>query len=430
MKKIKVCMFVWNQFTNDARVLREATALADKGYQLDLIAIHDPYEKGLPKEEIINGFSVKRVDRFPKCYLKLQETFKFAKGILRNRQNNLGYFILLVLLGVVFSPLILIVAPLGYLFKKIGLFKLYIIMGIFFKMVSQGLKKDYDVYHCHDLNTLPQGYLCNILRKKKLIYDSHEVQTSRTGYVGKQYYYLEKFLVSKIDKMIMTTNTRADHTAELYSIQKPVVIHNYPFYNKPPKGKVNLHELLDIPKDEPILLYQGGIQEGRGLEQIVEATPFFNRGIVVFIGDGRIKNQLMKKCSDLNIDHKVRFLSKVPVNDLIFYTQNAYLGFQVLQNICFNHYSTLSNKLFEYIMAEVPMVASDFPEIVRIVEGSKVGVVVDPHSVEEIVEAVNFLLANPKLRDEYSKNCGEASEKFNWLHEQHVLLEMYQELVA
>lgn len=428
--KRKVCMFVWNHFTNDARVLREATALAEKGYELDLIALHDPLDNNLKKVEEINGFTVKRVDRFPKLYLKARGALASIRSLLKDWKRNILPLSLMLLLGVLLSPLLIPLLVIGFLLKIVGVLKLFTRATVFLKMVSQGLKKDYDVYHCHDLNTLPQGYICNIFRKKKLIYDSHEVQTSRTGYVGKQYYYLEKYLVKKIDKMVMTTNTRADFTADLYKIEKPVVIHNYPFYKKPPKGTVNLYQILDIPEDEPILLYQGGIQQGRGLEQIVEAVPYFKRGITVFIGDGKIKESLVRKCKELNIESKVRFLPKVPVNDLIFYTQNAYLGFQVLQNICFNHYSTLSNKLFEYIMAEVPMVASNFPEIVRIVNDSELGVVVDPHKVEEIAEAVNQLLDNPELRDKYSANCRFASEKYNWTNEQNVLLNMYQDLLT
>lgn len=423
-------MFVWNHFTNDARVLREATALAEKGYELDLIALHDPFDDSLKKVEEINGFTVKRVDRFPKLYLKARGTLASVRSMLKDWQRNFLPLSLLFLLGVLLSPILIPLLLIGFLLKIVGVLKLFTRATIFLKMVAQGLKKDYDFYHCHDLNTLPQGYICNRLRKKKLIYDSHEVQTSRTGYVGKQYYYLEKYLVKKIDKMVMTTNTRAEFTADLYNIEKPVVIHNYPFYKKPPKGTVNLYEILDIPENEPILLYQGGIQQGRGLEQIVEAVPYFKRGITVFIGDGKIKDSLVRKCKELNIESKVRFLPKVPVNDLIFYTQNAYLGFQVLQNICFNHYSTLSNKLFEYIMAEVPVVASNFPEIVRIVNDSEIGVIVDPHKVEQIAKAVNQLLDKPELRDRYSTNCQSASEKYNWLNEQSVLIKMYQDLLT
>lgn len=430
MKNIKVCMFVWNHFTNDARVLREATALAEQGYELDLIALHDPFDKNLKKVEEINGFTVKRVDRYPGFYLKLRDFVYYIKKMLKDGKSNLLHLSLFALLGVTLSPILIPLGLVVLLFKVLGVFKLYTRGTIFLRMISQGLKKDYDVYHCHDLNTLPQGYICNLLKKKKLIYDSHEVQTSRTGYVGKQYYFLEKYLIKRVDKLVETTDTRADYTAKLYGIEKATIIHNYPFYKKPPKGTVNLYQILDIPKDEPILLYQGGIQEGRGLEQIVEAVPYFDRGVTVFIGDGKIKDSLVKRCKDLDIESRVRFLPKVPVNDLIYYTQNAYLGFQVLQNICFNHYSTLSNKLFEYIMAEVPMVASNFPEIIRIVNESEVGVIVDPHKVDEIVKAVNTLLADPHLRDRYSINCRAASEKYNWLNEQHVLLEMYQGLLS
>ena len=89
---------------------------------------------------------------------------------------------------------------------------------------------------------------------------------------------------------------------------------------------------------------------------------------MVFIGDGRIKPELQQMVKDMKLEDRVKFIPKVPVQDLIHYTKNAYLGFQLLNNVCFNHYSASSNKLFEYMMSGVPVVACSFPEIQGVVE--------------------------------------------------------------
>ncbi|WP_207644734.1 glycosyltransferase [Caloranaerobacter ferrireducens] len=425
----KICMFVWNHFTNDARVLREAIALTEAGYEVDVVAVHDPKNPHLSRKETLNGFNVIRVKRYPNIYIKIQElkrkVFK-TKKIVKNKKMLV---LLMIPAAILLFPLFLVYKLIYLFLKKTKFLKTYIRFCIFLRMIKEGLRKDYDIYHSNDLNTLPQGYICKLIKKSKLIYDSHEVQTSRTGYVGKQYYYLEKFLIKKIDKMIMTTDTRAEYTAKLYGIEKPEVVHNYPFYRVPQKHSVDLYKLLDITKEEPILLYQGGIQQGRGLEKIVEAIPKIKKGVIVFIGDGKIKNEIIKLCEEIGVMDRVRFVPKVPVNELLNYTQNAYLGFQVLQNICYNHYSTLSNKLFEYIMAEVPVVASSFPEIKKVVEGERVGVTIDPHESENIAKAVNFMIDNPDKYAEYKANCKKAREKYNWEREKENFIRIYREVI-
>lgn len=403
MKK-KVCMFVWNHFTNDARVMRECTALVENGYDVKLVAIHNNKDKKLKKSEEIYGFEIIRVDRWPKLIVFYQNFRRNWKKEIRSVKN------------ILLLPFIMLLGMFLMVAKKIKLIKFWVILNIGIQMIKEGLSEDFDIYHSNDLNTLPQGWICSKLlnKNKKLIYDSHEVQTSRTGYVGKKYHYLEKFLVNKIDVMIMTTKTRAEYTENLYN-NKVKVIHNYPFYSVGnQEQKINLHSELNIDRNEPILLYQGGIQEGRGLINILEAVPYFKAGITVFIGDGEIKPLLLQKVKELKIEDRVRFLDKVPAEDLKYYTKNAYLGFQVLENVCFNHYSALSNKLFEYMMAEVPIVACDFPEIKKVVEEENIGICVDSNDPQKISRAVNELLNDKKQWEDMKKNCTISREKYNW----------------
>lgn len=362
----KVCMFVWNNLINDARVKREASALAEEGYDVTVICTKDD---NTLKEEIIEGFKVKRV----------------------NASSTLQVII---------------------------------------NMIRKGSNEEFDVYHSNDLKTLPQGYICSkILKNKKLIYDAHEVETSRTGHKGKIKYYFEKFLVGKVDKMIMTTDTRAEYNSELYKIKKPEVIHNYPFIKEIDYSKFNLYQIANIPFNEPILLYQGGLQPGRGLENIVGAIPKFKKGITVFIGDGKSKDKIKAMVKERGIQDKVRFLDTVPSEDLMYYTQHAYLGFQVLQNTSFNHYSALSNKLLEYTMMEVPVIASDFPEMSKVINKYKVGISIDSHVYDNISDAVNYLLDNPEKYMELKQNCSYAKEILNWNREKKRLLNVYESLL-
>jgi glycosyltransferase involved in cell wall biosynthesis len=430
----KVCAFVFNHFTNDARVLRENSALVEAGYEVDLIALHDFENPDLPKREMREeGFQVIRVNSQLPALLNFP--FTFCADIMKYVKMNIftKLIALLLLLASVFfiSPWMILVAALifilGNRYVRIASNRGYSIL----EMMYYGLKKNYDVYHSNDLNTLPQGIVCaKIFKRSNLIYDSHEVQSSRSGYENPIFGKIEKFLIKYIDIMIHENNTRAKYTQELYDIPYPEVIHNYPFVSRPEESEaINLHKELGIDEDEPILLYQGGVQKGRGLELIVKATPLFKRGKVVFIGDGKIKPDLIKLVDEMKLEDRVKFISKVPVDELLNYTRNAYLGFQILNNINFNHYSASSNKLFEYMMSGVPAVACSFPEIQKVVEEEFTGVCVDSHDISSIAEGVNYLLDHPEIRDEMSRNCLKARNKYNWNEEKKIFIAIYEKVL-
>lgn len=422
----RVGMFVWNHFTNDARVLRECTTLSQNGYDVELICIDDPNDPTISQyEEINDHFRVYRMQRYPTTLILLQKLYRFAVG------KRWPLIPLLFIWGAMLYVLpwitIALTILVGLLLKtKVRV--LWIRGALIIRMIIKGHRGNYDIYHSNDLNTLPQGWVSAKwrLKKKPLIYDSHEVQTSRTGYDSPWYKRFEQFFIKRIDSMIVENHTRAKYNEDLYGFY-PHVLHNYPSLEiQQTDEKVNLHEMLGLPPDEKILLYQGGIQAGRGLEKLIEAFPFFIEGTLVFIGDGKIKEKLQQMVKERGLEEKIRFIPKVPVRDLPKYTKNAYLAFQVLNNINFNHWSASSNKLFEYMMNEVPVVACNFPEIKKVVEGSQIGVTIDPHIPEEIAKGVNYLLENPDKREIFSANCKQARMKYNWEIEQENLLEVYR----
>lgn len=423
-----ICMFVWNHFTNDARVLRECTALSESGFSVDLICIHDPNDPSLKKHEKINNrFNVYRVRRYPLLLVLMQKLYRFLQ---QHKGIGILFFLVWCLLVYLLPVIVVTLTLICILLLKTKLKGLWVKGSLVLKMIKLGYKKEYDIYHSNDLNTLPQGYICSKWRSKskKLIYDSHEVQTSRTGYSSPIYGKIEGFLIKRIDKMIVENHTRAKYNEELYGFY-PYVVHNYPFKRLEDGGSIDLHSILDIPNNEKILLYQGGIQTGRGLDKLIKAAPLFNEGVLVFIGDGKIKKELQKLVLENDLSNKVKFLSKVPLADLPKYTKNGYVGFQVLNNVCFNHYSASSNKLFEYMMVGVPIIACSFPEIKRVVEGDRVGLCIDSHNYHEIAEAVNKLLSDRKLRNELSANCHIAKEKYNWEEEKIHFNEIYQSIL-
>lgn len=404
MKK-RVTMFLWNGFTNDARVLRECTALLDAGYSVQLIALKNEQPAIQIESE---NFRLHRVNH---QLIPFQKTVLCLIGIMM--------IMFTPILGVLFFVFLLILfkTKLYYLVRNL------ILIG---KMTARGMIMRTDIYHANDLNTLLQAVLCSKVKRKKLIFDSHEINTSRSGYDSPVYRVFERLFIRYPDCVIHENDTRAKYFRRVYGFS-PEVIYNYPFLQKNTQ-KIDLHNQLQIDETEPILLYQGGLQIGRGLENLLAAVPLFKKGTVVLIGDGKLKLTLKKAAQQAGLMHRVKFIEKVPVEELPLYTRNAYLGFQLLNNTCFNHFTAASNKLFEYMMAGVPVISCSFPEMKKVIHASKTGILVDSSDSVSIANAINYLLENPGLRSEMSERSLKAREIYNWEKEKIKFLNIYQKL--
>ena len=427
----KVTMFVWNHFTNDARVNRECTTLAENGYDVNLIAINDPKNPAISAyEEISNSFKVHRVKRYPWLLQAYQDHGKKFLLVVAGVQVVIIPSLFYISFTLMAAYLLSLVVAAGMIkFKKIR--KWFINGAIITRMIVKGYIQNADIYHANDLNTLPQAIVCSKLRlkPKPLIYDSHEVQSDRTGYNPKTIKSIESFMLKFVDQMIVENHTRAKYNEDIYGFY-PKTLYNYSEkYNIEEKPQINLHKKIGINEDEKILLYQGGLQQGRGLELLIEAMDEIKEGHLLFIGGGKLTQPLKEQAEASKQAYRIHFLDKVPFQELPSYTREAYLGFQVLQNICFNHYSASSNKLFEYMMAHVPVISCNFPEIKKVVEETNTGLVVDSHNASEIANAVNQLVKDTSLRNQLSENTKQAKEIYNWNNEKSKLLEVYNQFV-
>ncbi|MFP4944031.1 glycosyltransferase [Staphylococcus pseudintermedius] len=426
----KVAMFVWNHFTNDARVNRECTALAEDGYDVYLIAINDPKNTDIEAfEQREPHFRVHRVKRYPMLIQVYADYGKRFLIIIGGVSFTIAAGLFFINLKLMLGYLAILLA--GMVILKVKKLRKWVVNGaIIARMIIKGYQQKADIYHSNDLNTLPQGIVCSKLRlhPKPLVYDSHEVQTDRTGYNPERIKKIERFLLQFVDTMMVENQTRAQHNEWLYGFY-PQPLYNYSvLYDIEQQPYYNLHEKLGLNQNEKILLYQGGLQQGRGLEKLIEAMPMIQEGVLVFVGGGKLTETLKAQAQQSEARDRIFFLDKVPFEKLPQITREAFVGFQVLQNVCFNHYSASSNKLFEYIMAHVPVIACDFPEIKRVVEENEVGIATDTHSSQNIAAAVNHLLQHPELYDRYRANTRRAKMIYNWQNEKQKLLNVYNTL--
>lgn len=429
-KMKKVAMFVWNHFTNDARVNRECTALAEAGYDVDLIAINDLKNTAIEAfEQRGPHFKVHRVKRYPFLIQAYADHGKKFLIIIGGISFSIAAGLFWINLKLMFGYLVLLLA--GMAMIKVKKLRKWVVNGaIIARMIVKGYQQKADIYHANDLNTLPQGIVCSKLRlhPKPLVYDSHEVQSDRTGYNPERIKKIERFLLQFVDKMMVENHTRAKHNERLYGFY-PQPLYNYSaLYDIAQQPHYHLHEKLGLDPHEKILLYQGGLQQGRGLEKLIEAMSMIQEGVLVFVGGGKLTAALKAQAQQSEARDRIYFLDKVPFEQLPSITREAFVGFQVLQNICFNHYSASSNKLFEYIMAHVPVISCDFPEIKRVVEENQVGIATDTHESQNIADAVNHMLHHPEDYERYRANTHRAKMIYNWQNEKQKLLNLYNTL--
>lgn len=393
-------MIVWNDFCNDARVLKEAESLAAAGYDVTVNALHVPGRTML-EESLSEGIWVRRVSTS----------------------------VLYSLLGV-FSPTSKSSKPskggtLGAVWKIMGRG-----WGHFLLLRNTLLQRP-QVIHAHDVNTLPTAWLAARLCRARLVYDAHEISTSREGYSSfkKIVAWVERNLMPRADATITTTTLRAKFFARAYGIARPLVLQNRPRLQRVQRTQ-RIREELALPESWPVILYQGGLQPGRGLEELVRLAGEVPNAYFVFIGGGSLSEALRALAAELGLNDRVHFIPTVPLADLPSYTASADIGVQPIENTCLNHYTTDSNKLFEYVQAGLPIVTSDLPEIRRVVSTWQLGVLVAPSDWVAMGQALRSLIADATARQTYSKNCQAAAADLSWEAQEDEILALYDRVVG
>lgn len=402
----RIAMVVWNEFLNDARVLKEAQTLALAGHTIVVHALHTP---GVTqeKEVIEEGITAVRVARSPFWRLRQRKKAKVVQSDAVV-QKPIGRI----------NPLIFILRACTRVWTHLNL------------MVRIAAMRA-DVVHAHDVNTLVTAWLAAKLSGAKLVYDAHEISTSREGYASLRNLVgaVEKLLMPRANGTITTTDARAKFFARAYSVARPVVLQNRP-RQQPLLSSSQIRDELALDKPWPIIVYQGGVQQGRGLERLARVAERVPNAYFVFIGGGRLDGILRQIAQELNIEDRVRFIPTVPLADLPSYTASADIGVQPIENTCLNHYTTDSNKLFEYVQAGLPIVASDLPEIRRIVKGHNLGLLVPPGDSAALSTALNELVEDQQKRGIFANNSKIAAETLNWEAQEHVLLDLYKNVLS
>jgi len=291
-----------------------------------------------------------------------------------------------------------------------------------------------DVLVANDLDTLLPNFLISKIKGASLVYDSHElfceVPELHSNPVKRNIWKrLERWIFPKL-KHVFTVN---DSIAKIYSEEYNVpvnVLRNIPLLSNQQRLKVVSKKELGIPEGKKIVLLQGaGINIDRGAEEAVEAMQYVDNAVLLIVGTGDVIGLLHKMVNDLKLQEKVVFVGKVPFEKLLQFTHHADLGLTLDKDTNINYKFSLPNKLFDYIHAGVPVLASGLVEIKSIVEGYNIGDCILNHDPKHIASKVSHIINDESMLLEWKKNCKIAAAKLNWENEEKQLIAVYSKFL-
>jgi glycosyltransferase involved in cell wall biosynthesis len=373
-----VVSIVLNNFKNDSRVLKGNISLKNAGYCVQVVALHEDPLKEFDK---MQGIPVHRI-----------------KLISRGWSKN---------------PVIQLLKYFEFVIRVIKIYRRS------------------DIFHCNDLDALPIGILIKLFfnRRTKVVYDSHEYAINdvpnQSKWSIRLKYLLENILIRFADEVITVSESIAIEYARLYNIPKPHIVLNCPAYREQEKKNL-FRERLSIREDQMIFLYQGGLSKGRGIETMLKVFSDLNsdKNVLVCMGFGPLESLIRHEAKE---SRTIFFHPAVSPKVLLNYTSSADYGVSFIEDTCLSYYYCLPNKVFEYLMAGLPVLTSNLYEMKRLVESKGVGIVAQDNSSKGFKRAVV-----DSLSQDYSKiqsNVFEARKKYCWEEQEKILMKVYQGLI-
>ena len=280
-----------------------------------------------------------------------------------------------------------------------------------------------DIIHANDFDTLGFAYRAAKKCKAGLIYDSHEIFAENIGIaehelLKQQIIRSEKHLVRKIDKMICVSNAAAEYFEKKYSVH-PTVVTNCPMKNTLP--------LLQKTPDAFEAIYQGLMVRGRGYEEYIDSAMYLPDGIRLKLrGYGSLEPKLRAAIEEKRLHDKVVFAPPVEVAQLVQAASASHVGMVLTRPVNLNFRLSVSNKVFEYAAAGLPVIMSDVPEHCYLNDKYGFGIILDEVTPKSIADAIIKLCQDKDTYIRLSENAKKMSEEMNWEAESEKLSELYE----
>ncbi len=383
-------MHVIGTARTDVRVMRAATALVEAGFAVTVIDLE--WKCREPVEENIRGVQVKHI---------------IATNWYTSRRFKLWFLMKAVL--------------------------------VFIRSMFQLVLTPADVYHAHDPAALPASYLAARLRRKPLIFDAHELPLANSltskhwhGLIA-LFSYLIAVMLPRCAGVITVSPLLAQEMRKRYSIPEVTLIRNILEYKVVQKSD-RLRQHLGLGPDVRIALYQGGLGDNRGLDRLIRVAPFLEQNIVIVMMGPDIEAtqpQLEKLIISEGVGDRVKILPPVPYEELLEWTASADIGLNVLPpDYSLSIRWCLPNKLFEYLMAGLPVLTSQLDAVIEVIRRYDIGRIVSSLEPAEVGAAINTLLADPDALARMRHNALKASQQeLCWEKEKIHLIHLYRDIL-
>lgn len=295
---------------------------------------------------------------------------------------------------------------------------LFFYLKFYFLLKLKIFRSKFDIIFAEDLYCLPVCVILGKIKGAKVIYDCRELFGFLAGLkdkklVQKFWSFVERLFITKADLVLTTGEMDSEFIRNQYKIKNDLVIRNLPLYKKS-DSPVDYYSLLNLNSSKKVLLYQGVVLHGRGLKMVFEFLKTTDEFVLVVIGGGEMLDYYKSLAKQMSLSEKVYFIGKMPQEKLIDYTAGAFVGLSLIENVSLSYYYALPNKLFEYIMAEIPVIVTDLPQMKKIINEYKVGFVIRENDTAELGNILNKLKDDSEFYRQLKSNCKLTSETLNW----------------
>lgn len=281
------------------------------------------------------------------------------------------------------------------------------------------LFKRVDIYCAIDLDTILPVYYASILRRKKRVYDAHELFTELKEVISRPAIHamwnrIASHTVPNFPAGYTIGECYAEELHRKYGVNYGIV-----------RNATVLKPFVIPEKTERYILYQGAVNVGRCFEQLIPAMQHVNTNLVV-CGEGNFYEQALALTRQHKLEHKISFKGYVPPADLTSYTTHAYIGITLFEETSLSNRLSLANRFFDYMHYGVPQLCIQYPEYEKINQQYEIAYLIDNPTPENIASALNKLLDDRMYYKRLQENCMRAREKYCWQEETKTLLKTYE----